>query len=102
MHDGRRLHARVARIQSQLARGREEGQSPHHRTAYADLGLFSGDKRVRFLIEMERVNSFVRLTIHDVPEAQKQGIGSRVAGKGFVDVLTKKGSKIISSILFYS
>ena len=39
------------------------------RTAYADIGLVSGDRRVRFLIETEKVNSFVRLTMYDVREA---------------------------------
>ena len=36
--------------------------------AYADIGVVTGDRRVRFLIETEKVNSFVRLTIHDVRE----------------------------------
>jgi len=30
----------------------------------------SGDRRTRFLIETEKVNSFLRLTIHDVREGQ--------------------------------
>jgi len=48
---------------------------PCRKTAFADIGLFNGDRRVRFLIETEKVNSFVRLTIHDVREAEGQGPG---------------------------
>jgi hypothetical protein len=44
---------------------------PCRKTAFADIGLVSGDKRLRFLIETEKVNSFVRLTIHDVREAKE-------------------------------
>jgi len=45
------------------------------KTAYADIGLFNGDRRVRFLIETEKVNSFVRLTMYDVREAEEQAEG---------------------------
>ncbi len=48
-----------------------ETGEPCRKTAFADIGLFSGDKRMRFLIETEKVNSFVRLTIHDVREAEE-------------------------------
>ena len=50
---------------------------PCRKTAFADIGLVSGDKRLRFLIETERVNSFVRLTMYDVREAQEKGPGTR-------------------------
>ena len=53
---------------------------PCRKTAFADIGLVSGDKRLRFLIETEKVNSFVRLTMHDVREAQGKGRGTRVVG----------------------
>jgi len=45
------------------------------KTAFADIGLVSGDRRLRFLIETEKVNSFVRLTMYDVREAEEQAKG---------------------------
>jgi hypothetical protein len=41
---------------------------PCRKTAFADIGLVSGDRRVSFLIETEKVNSFVRLTMYDIQE----------------------------------
>ncbi len=41
---------------------------PCRKKAFADIGLASGDKRVRFLVETEKVNAFVRLTMYDVHE----------------------------------
>jgi len=47
-----------------------ETGEPCRRQAYADIGVVTGDRRVRFLIETEKVNAFVRLTTHDVRDGQ--------------------------------
>lgn len=73
---GQTVHCRSCAIRLCVTHTMETGE-PCRKTAYADIGLFSGDRRVRFLIETERVNSFVRLTMHDVREAQEKGPGTR-------------------------
>jgi hypothetical protein len=67
---GQTVHCKSCAIRQCVAHTMETAE-PCRKTAYADIGLVSGDKRLRFLIETEKVNSFVRLTIHDVKEAEK-------------------------------
>jgi hypothetical protein len=64
---GQTIHCKSCEIRYCVTHTMETGE-PCRKTAFADIGLFSGDKRMRFLIETEKVNSFVRLTIHDVRE----------------------------------
>lgn len=71
---GQTAHCKSCVIRQCVTRTLETGE-PCRQTAYADIGLLSGDKRLQFLIETEKVNSFVRLTIHDIREAETQGSG---------------------------
>ncbi len=73
---GQQVHCKSCVIRQSVTHTMDTGE-PCTKTAFADIGLVSGDKRVRFLIETEKVNSFVRLTIHDVKEADDQGPGTR-------------------------
>ena len=71
---GSTKHCRSCAIRQCVTHTLETGE-PCRKTAYGDIGIFNGDRRVRFLIETEKVNAFVRLTIHDVREADGQGPG---------------------------
>jgi len=64
---GRTRHCKSCAIRQCVTHTLETGE-PCRKKAYADIGIVNGDRRVRFLIETEKVNSFVRLTIHDVRE----------------------------------
>lgn len=64
---GQTIHCQSCTIRKTVAETLAAGE-PCRRTAFADIGLISGDRMVRFLIETEKVNSFVRLTIYDVRE----------------------------------
>jgi hypothetical protein len=67
---GQTIHCKSCAIRQSVTHTMNTGE-PLRKTAFADIGLISGDKKVRFLIETEKVNSFVRLTIHDVREAEE-------------------------------
>jgi len=67
---GRTRHCRSCAIRQCVTRTLETGESCR-RTAHADIGIVSGDRRIRFLIETEKVNAFVRLTIFDVQEGRR-------------------------------
>ena len=69
---GQTVHCKSCVIRQCVTHTLETGE-PCRKTAFADIGLISGDKRLQFLIETEKVNSFVRLTIHDVREAEQTG-----------------------------
>ena len=71
---GQTIHCKSCTIRQCVTHTLDTGE-PCRKTAFADIGLVSGDRRVRFLIDTEKVNSFVRMTIHDVREAEKQGTG---------------------------
>ena len=64
---GQTVHCKSCAIRQCVAHTMETAE-PCRKTAFADIGLVSGDKRLRFLIETEKVNSFVRLTMYDVRE----------------------------------
>jgi hypothetical protein len=64
---GRTQHCKSCAIRQCVTHTLNTGEACRKK-AFADIGIFNGDKRVRFLIETEKVNSFVRLTIHDVRE----------------------------------
>jgi len=66
---GRALHCQSCAIRRCVTKTLETGE-PCRRQAYADIGVVTGDRRVRFLIETEKVNAFVRLTTHDVRDGQ--------------------------------
>jgi hypothetical protein len=71
---GQTIHCESCAIRQAVTHTMDTGE-PCRKTAFADIGLISNDRRVRFLIETEKVNSFVRLTILDVREAEEQAKG---------------------------
>jgi len=64
---GRTQHCKSCAIRQCVTHTLNTGEACRKK-AYADIGIFNGDRRIRFLIETEKVNFFVRLTIHDVQE----------------------------------
>jgi hypothetical protein len=62
---GQTVHCQSCTIRASVTQTLQTGE-PLRKTAYADIGSLSGDRRIRFLIETEKVNDFVRLTIHDI------------------------------------
>jgi hypothetical protein len=72
---GKTVHCKSCAIRQCVTHTHDTGE-PCRKTAYADIGLISGDRRVHFLIDTEKANSFVRLTIHDVREEQEKGPGT--------------------------
>ncbi|OPY04678.1 MAG: hypothetical protein A4E67_02275 [Syntrophaceae bacterium PtaB.Bin038] len=71
---GRTVHCKSCAIRRAVMHTLETGE-PCRKKAYADIGTVNGDRRVRFQVETEKVNSFVRLTIHDVREGEEQSSG---------------------------
>lgn len=65
---GQTEHCRSCAIRLAVMHTWETGE-PRRESAYPDIGLLSGDKRAHFLIETEKVNDFVLLTLRDVREA---------------------------------
>ncbi len=66
---GRTRHCKSCAIRQCVTHTLETGE-PCRKKAYADIGVVNGDRRTRFLIETEKVSTFVRLTIHEVREGQ--------------------------------
>jgi len=71
---GRTQHCKSCTIRQCVTHTLNPGEACRKK-AYADIGIVTGDRRVRFLIETEKVNSFVRLTMYDVREGEEQGSG---------------------------
>ena len=71
---GRTRHCRSCAIRQCVTHTLKTGEACRKK-AYADIGIVTGDRRVRFLIETEKVNSFVRLTMYDIREEEEQGSG---------------------------
>jgi hypothetical protein len=64
---GQTVHCKSCAIRQCVTHTMDTGE-PCRKTAFADIGLVSGDRRVCFLIETEKMNSFVRLAMYDVRE----------------------------------
>jgi hypothetical protein len=64
---GRTRHCKSCAIRQCVTHTLDTGEACR-KTAYADIAIFNGDRRIRFLIETEKVNSFVRLAMYDIRE----------------------------------